>query len=126
MQSLLMQRRSDHAGIHLILMSISIVLFARGLAINGYNPTGFLDILEGMWWTLDRNLTLNDTYLSAMATYIDSIKNGVTTVFDHHASFGLSKVPYLRLREQRRKQGFVPVSVMKFPTEMERTRPESL
>ena len=23
-----------------------------------------------------------------MATYIDSIKNGVTTVFDHHASFG--------------------------------------
>ena len=41
-----------------------------------------------MWWTLDRNLTLNDTYLSAMATYIDCIKNGVTTVFDHHASFG--------------------------------------
>ena len=26
--------------------------------------------------------------LSAMATYVDCIKNGVTTVFDHHASFG--------------------------------------
>ena len=62
--------------------------FARGLSINGYNPNGFLDILDGMWWTIDRNLTLHDTYLSAMATYIDSIKNGVTTVFDHHASFG--------------------------------------
>ncbi|MDO5147180.1 MAG: putative aminohydrolase SsnA [Eubacteriales bacterium] len=62
--------------------------FARGLSINGYNPNGFLDILDGMWWTIDRNLTLQDTYLSAMATYIDSIKNGVTTVFDHHASFG--------------------------------------
>ena len=62
--------------------------FARGLSIKGYDPKGFLDILDGMWWTIDRNLTLQDTYLSAMATYIDSIKNGVTTVFDHHASFG--------------------------------------
>ena len=62
--------------------------FARGLSIRGYDPKGFLDILDGMWWTIDRNLTLHDTYLSAMATYIDSIKNGVTTVFDHHASFG--------------------------------------
>ena len=62
--------------------------FARGLNINGYNPKGFLDILGGQWWTIDRHLTLEQTYLSAMATYIDSIKNGVTTVFDHHASFG--------------------------------------
>ena len=62
--------------------------FARGISVNGYDPKGFLDILDGMWWTIDRNLTLNDVYLSAMATYIDSIKNGVTTVFDHHASFG--------------------------------------
>ena len=62
--------------------------FARGLSINGYDPKGFLDILDGMWWTIDRNLTLHDTYLSAMATYIDCIRNGVTTIFDHHASFG--------------------------------------
>ena len=54
----------------------------------GYDPKGFLDIPDGMWWTIDRNLTLHDTYLSAMATYVDCIKNGVTTVFDHHASFG--------------------------------------
>ena len=26
--------------------------------------------------------------MSAVATYIDCIKNGVTTVFDHHASYG--------------------------------------
>ena len=62
--------------------------FARGMSVNGYDPKGFLDILDGMWWTIDRNLTLNDTYLSAMATYIDCIKNGVTRIFDHHASFG--------------------------------------
>ncbi|WP_426348613.1 putative aminohydrolase SsnA [Alloiococcus sp. CFN-8] len=61
---------------------------ARGLSINGYNPQGFLDILDGMWWTIDRHLTLEQTRQSAIATYIDCIKNGVTTVFDHHASFG--------------------------------------
>ena len=31
--------------------------FARGLSINGYNPKGFLDILDGQWWTIDRHLT---------------------------------------------------------------------
>ena len=62
--------------------------FARGLSVKGYDPKGFLDILDGLWWTIDRHLTLHQTYLSAMATYIDCIKNGVTTVFDHHASFG--------------------------------------
>ncbi|MDP4108382.1 MAG: putative aminohydrolase SsnA, partial [Bacillota bacterium] len=61
---------------------------ARGLSIRGYNPKGFLDILDGMWWNIDRHLTLEQTRQSARATYIDSIKNGVTTVFDHHASYG--------------------------------------
>ena len=61
---------------------------ARGLSIRGYDPHGFLDILDGMWWNIDRHLTMEQIRLSAMATYIDSIKNGVTTVFDHHASFG--------------------------------------
>ena len=61
---------------------------ARGFSINGDNPQGFLDILDGMWWTIDRHLTLEQTRQSALATYLDSIKNGVTTVFDHHASFG--------------------------------------
>lgn len=61
---------------------------ARGLSINGYNPNGFLDILDGLWWNIDRHLTLEQTKQSAIATYIDCIKNGVTTVFDHHASFG--------------------------------------
>lgn len=27
--------------------------FARGLSVNGYNPQGFLDILDGMWWNID-------------------------------------------------------------------------
>ncbi|MBQ1474177.1 MAG: putative aminohydrolase SsnA [Ruminococcus sp.] len=60
---------------------------ARGLSINGYNPTNFYEILDGMWWKLDRNLTLEDTKASTYATYLECIRNGVTTIFDHHASF---------------------------------------
>ena len=60
---------------------------ARGLSINGYNPTNFYEILDGMWWKLDRELTLEDTKASAYATYLECIRNGVTTVFDHHASY---------------------------------------
>lgn len=62
--------------------------FARGLSLTNYNPKGFMDILEGMWWRLDRTLDLADTYHSATSTYLDCIRNGVTTVFDHHASYG--------------------------------------
>lgn len=61
---------------------------ARGLSIKGYNPKGFLDILDGQWWTIDRHLTLEQTKYSAVETLIFCIRNGVTTVFDHHASFG--------------------------------------
>ena len=61
---------------------------ARGLSIKGYTPNGFLEILDGLWWTIDRNLDNDLTKLSAEATYLECIKNGVTTIFDHHASFG--------------------------------------
>ncbi len=61
--------------------------FARGLSIKGYNPHDFGDILEGMWWKIDRHLTKENDSLSAYAVYIDCIKNGVTTIFDHHASY---------------------------------------
>ena len=61
---------------------------ARGLSIKGYNPKGFLDILDGQWWTIDRHLTLEQTRYSAMDTMLSCIRNGVTTIFDHHASFG--------------------------------------
>ena len=60
---------------------------ARGLSIAGYNPTNFYEVLDGMWWKIDRSLTLEDTRRSAYTTIIDCIKTGCTTIFDHHASF---------------------------------------
>lgn len=60
---------------------------ARGLAIDGNNPTNFLEILEGTWWNIDRHLSIDGTRASAYATVLDCIRDGVTTIFDHHASF---------------------------------------
>ena len=62
--------------------------FARGLSLTHYAPRDFMDILSGMWWRIDRGLTNEDTRWSAYASYVDCIKMGVTTVFDHHASYG--------------------------------------
>lgn len=60
---------------------------ARGLGIEGNNPTNFLEVLEGTWWNIDRHLDLDGTRASAYATVLDCIRDGVTTIFDHHASF---------------------------------------
>ena len=62
--------------------------FARGLSIPNNTPNNFLAVLEGTWWNIDRHLTNAMTRYSAYMTLIECIKSGVTTVFDHHASFG--------------------------------------
>ena len=61
---------------------------ARGLSIDGFHPTNFFEVLDGQWWNIDRHLTLDGTRACAYATVLDCIRDGVTTIFDHHASFG--------------------------------------
>ena len=78
---------------------------ARGLSIKGYNPKGFLDILDGQWWTIDRHLTLEQTKYSAMDTMISCIRNGVTTIFDHHASFGQIKGSLFEIADAAKQLG---------------------
>lgn len=62
--------------------------FARGMALKDQPPRNFPEILERLWWRLDKVLTLEDIYYSAMVALIDCVKNGTTTIFDHHASPG--------------------------------------
>lgn len=78
---------------------------ARGFSIKGYNPKGFLDILDGQWWTIDRHLTLAQTKYSAMDTMISCIRNGVTTIFDHHASFGQIKGSLFEIAQAAKELG---------------------
>ena len=62
---------------------------ARGMILADAKPShSFADILENLWWRVDRSLDLPEITSSAYTTYIDCIRNGVTTFFDHHASAG--------------------------------------
>jgi len=59
---------------------------ARGMAIPGEPAKNFVEILEKLWWKVDRALGEEDILLSAQLPLIDCIRNGTTTVIDHHAS----------------------------------------
>ncbi len=61
-------------------------LFARGMGLGGEAPADFAQILESLWWRLDKALDLEDIRLSALVCLIDAIRNGTTTLIDHHAS----------------------------------------
>ncbi len=61
--------------------------FARGLSLPQARPNrDFSEILENLWWRIDKILNIEDSRYSAYATGLESIRNGVTTIFDHHAS----------------------------------------
>ena len=61
---------------------------ARGMAIPGEPASNFVEILERLWWKVDRALTEEDITLSAQIPLIECIRHGTTTVIDHHASPG--------------------------------------
>ena len=79
--------------------------FARGMALKDESPENFLQILERLWWRLDKVLTLEDVYLSAEVALIDCIKNGTTTIFDHHSSPGAVTGSLFRIAEAARQTG---------------------
>lgn len=60
--------------------------FARGMAIPGDAPKDFPEILERLWWKLDKALTPDDVRYSALVCLVDAVKHGTTTLIDHHAS----------------------------------------
>src|SRR5512138_2219512 len=62
---------------------------ARGMAIPGEPASNFVEILERLWWKVDRALCDEDITLSAQIPLIECIRNGTTTVIDHHASPGM-------------------------------------
>ena len=60
--------------------------FARGMAIPGEPAKNFIEILQKLWWRLDRVLDEESIRLSAQVCLIDAIRHGTTTLIDHHAS----------------------------------------
>jgi putative selenium metabolism protein SsnA len=59
---------------------------ARGMPAPPRAPANFKEILELIWWRLDRALDEETIYWSAIAGAMDAARAGTTCVFDHHAS----------------------------------------
>lgn len=61
-------------------------LFSRGMGLRQEPPANFTQILERLWWCLDKALSPEDIRYSALVGLVDAIRHGATTLFDHHAS----------------------------------------
>lgn len=59
---------------------------ARGMPAPREAPRNFLEILQKVWWRLDRALDEESIYCSALVGAIEAVKAGTTTLVDHHAS----------------------------------------
>ncbi len=59
---------------------------ARGMGAPKKNPENFNEILQYIWWTLDKALDPEIIRSSALVTAMACAKNGVTFAIDHHAS----------------------------------------
>lgn len=60
--------------------------YARGMAIPGRAAENFPQILERLWWPLDKALDRDTVRASALVSLVDAVKHGTTTLIDHHAS----------------------------------------
>lgn len=59
---------------------------ARGLPAPPVPPRSFVEVLERVWWRLDRALDEESVYLSGLVGAIDAARSGTTVLFDHHSS----------------------------------------
>ena len=59
---------------------------SRGMNTVKKAPANFLEVLQYVWWALDKCLDLKSIEASALVTAIACAKNGVTFCIDHHAS----------------------------------------
>ena len=60
--------------------------YSRGMGIPGNPAAHFVEILEKLWWPLDKALDEKSVAASAAVCILDAIRHGTTTLFDHHAS----------------------------------------
>lgn len=59
---------------------------SRGMGAPGKSPSNFPEILQYIWWKLDKNLDAAMIESSALVTAMECAKAGATFIIDHHAS----------------------------------------
>ncbi|HTG17670.1 MAG TPA: amidohydrolase family protein, partial [Blastocatellia bacterium] len=78
---------------------------ARGMPAPPRAPSNFREILELVWWRLDRALDEETIYWSAVAGALDAARAGTTCLFDHHASPSVITGSLKLVREAIQKVG---------------------
>jgi putative selenium metabolism protein SsnA len=59
---------------------------SRGMPGPAVPPRTFVEVLERVWWRLDRALDEETVYLSALLGGIEAARSGTTLLIDHHSS----------------------------------------
>ena len=59
---------------------------ARGMPAPPRSPRNFVEILELVWWRLDRALDLEMIRWSARLGALEALESGTTAIIDHHSS----------------------------------------
>ncbi|OLQ74788.1 chlorohydrolase [Photobacterium proteolyticum] len=59
---------------------------ARGIMADIKPSPDFISILKNLWWRMDRALDEEALYYSGLICSLEAIKNGCSSVIDHHAS----------------------------------------
>ena len=59
---------------------------ARGMPYRLEPPSNFVQVLQRVWWRLDRALDEDAVWLSAWSGGADALLAGTTSIVDHHAS----------------------------------------
>jgi cytosine/adenosine deaminase-related metal-dependent hydrolase len=88
------QHASDAAGVNMGATTPGLVCahhhlyssLARGMPAPPSTPTSFREILEQVWWRLDRALDLEMIHWSAKLGALEALETGTTTIIDHHES----------------------------------------
>lgn len=59
---------------------------ARGIPIKTPPPVNFSQVLNSLWWRLDKALDEEALYYSACLAMMDALSGGTTFIIDHHSS----------------------------------------
>ncbi len=68
-------------NVHMHFYSTMVRGFGRVAPSRDFN-----EVLKNLWWKLDKKLTVDDSYYSALIPLLDAVRHGTTTLIDHHAS----------------------------------------
>jgi putative selenium metabolism protein SsnA len=99
----------DAAGKVVMPGFINVHMHFYSTMVRGYGKAApsknFNEILNNLWWRLDKKLTIEDCYYSAMIPLLDAVRHGTTTLIDHHASPFAARGSLGRIAEAVREVG---------------------